>query len=159
MAGKESLLLVGTLEPVEIGDVFVSTPAHVTILPWISLLPGQQEVFDHMVPQAINGYLPLEIIGEQEALFGPQNDLLVRKISSTAIHLLHNELLGIATVLGAEMRETWTGPNYAPHVTYKGENGIEQGQRIILDSLQLFSRVSKASQRKVKRIYSTGNIE
>lgn len=159
MAKKESLLLVGTLEPVEIGEVFDSTPAHVTILPWLSLQTGQQEVFDHMVPQVIGDYLPLEITGEQEALFGQQNDLRVRKVGSKAMHLLHNELLGMATSLGVEMRDVWIGSDYAPHVTYKGEKGIEQGQKIVLESLQLFSRESEDSKRKVKRIYSAGNTE
>lgn len=159
MANKESLLLVGTLEPVEIGEVFDSTPAHVTILPWLSLQPGQQEVFDHIVPQVIGDYLPLEITGEQEAFFGPKNDLRVRKVGSKAIHLLHNELLVMTTRLGVEMRDVWIGSDYAPHVTYKGEIGIEQDQKIVLDSLQLFSRESKDSQRKVKRIYSAGSTE
>lgn len=144
---RESLLVVATLEPVEPGVIFekgVKLPPHMTLLPWFELLENQTHRFSLTLTRLAGRYSPLQIKGGEEAYFGPQEDIPVRKlIADQAIFQAHHELIRLVATFGAQTDPRWSGDNYTPHVTHTDKHELQEGDVVTLSAMQLFSRNAK----------------
>ncbi len=149
----EDLLVVATLKPVNVGDRFDKVPLHVTVLPWFNTGEKHNEALDDYLRFIATTNSPIEIVGQDEAMFGPKYDTRVRKVASQTIMKVHEELLRAIEGFDAELRESYVGQDYAPHVTYLEGISLAEGEHGVLNALQLFSRIDAQADRVVRAIY------
>ncbi len=153
MSRKESLLVVATLEPVEVGDRFEKVPLHVTLLPWFEICGEHRKTLDDHLAVAAADHPPINIVGEGEAMFGAKNDIRVQRVGSQALTELHEQLLHTINQFGSDYRNNWVGQDFVAHVTYLKDAGLGKEQQATLNALQLFSRLDQDAERVVEAAY------
>lgn len=154
---KESLLVAGMLSPVSKGEIFRKIPPHVTLLSWIEIGDGQFQHFDTALFSIVSKHPPLRLIGEEEAMFGIDHSIRVRKLAQTGLDQIHRELRQVAGEIDPAILENeWSGDNYSPHVTYINGEGISRAQEIIIPEIHLISKKSDSRQKTVRASYRLG---
>lgn len=160
MSGKyerRSLLVVGLLQPEEITQTSYSEklPPHVTLLPWIEMFGTQTPRFLDTISRLAARTSPFTIKGGEEALFGPDHDILVRRlIANTALLKVHNDLVQLASTFGAQVRnQEWAGEGFAPHVTATEDFVLQEGKEIVIPALQTFSRIPSSPEKVLECVH------
>ena len=161
----EKLFLASSLEPLHKGDQFKDWPLHVTVVPWfqVNLYRAFENALGNKIhslsPVQITGsseIVPLRTVGGDEALFGPEEDVRVRKLRDIgALASLHDTLLSMIERFDGQLEDTtYTGTHYVPHVTFLEDGrGIEEGERVELPGMQLISK-GPESVKTVERVFT-----
>lgn len=139
---QRELIIVACLDPIH-ETVIQKIPRHLTVVPWFSVDEARVPDMSHELAVTVSSLPPLDLIGEDEDRFGPQNDVLVRRVGSRAIlGELHKTLLYIIDNHGAHIRSPeYAGEGYNPHVSKQADGYIDHGERIVLKTMQLMMAV------------------
>lgn len=134
-------LLTSSIDPIKKGEQYEdSLPRHVTVQQWFTL--GYERAFHNALQNYATTLTPFEIIGDDEALFGPNNDVPVRKVRNigrlAAVHTQTKELL--EKFGGSLRRPEWAGTGYNPHVTYVDGIAIDRDETVTLKNIELIKR-------------------
>ncbi|MGH7218438.1 MAG: hypothetical protein ACREGE_03310 [Candidatus Microsaccharimonas sp.] len=150
------LLITSSLDPINEGDVFPKgLPRHVTIWQYFKLPDFRREAFAEQVGSAVQGFSPLEILGIDNAEFGPNNDVPVRRVqtlgSGATLIALHAVLGEIIQRNDGEIRNPeWAFENFNPHITYVEGRAIQEGELARLSTVELVE-VNPTSKDKIIR--------
>lgn len=133
----EKFGIISSLDPIKKGDQFEQFPLHVTLMTWFDM--PQERAFINKLQNFAHEYGPQTVEGGDEAMFGVNADVRVRKLGRAgSLYAMHDDLHKMITDLGGEI---WYGgfvkSDYLPHVTFQGDRGIEAGEQCILDRFQL----------------------
>lgn len=133
----EKLGVFASLEPLKKGDQFDKFPLHVTLMPWFDM-PHERSFINYIQNLAAHT-APVEIEGGEEALFGPDKEVRVRKLARAGtLYAMHNTLHTTVKKLDGTVRESsYVGEAYVPNVTYQCDRGLDEGEKLILDRIQL----------------------
>lgn len=138
----EERLLVCTLQPVGVGEVFERVPLHVTMQPWF-MVTGVP-AFKNALSNFAYEQAPLTIEGAEIDMLGARKDIKVRTLRRAGeLSLLHENLGQLIKRFEGEVNSSHTGEDYLPHVTYLHDEGLEEGEQAELKALQLFKRGDK----------------
>jgi hypothetical protein len=121
-----------------------SLPLHCTVMHWFRLHPEVSFA-------ALNNKLTvlacwvetgsIELVSQEPALFGPENDVPVHVLErNERLNLLHTELLlFLASIKSAPEQRKWVGAGYRPHVT-STDKAFAPGQKYVSKHLVLVER-------------------
>lgn len=110
-------------EKFEVGYTFERWPHHITVLPWFKAdTPAIRSL-----EATAKVHMPIEVSIGETAMFGVQNDILVRVVKSDKLTQVHNALIAEHDGLFAFANSRFTGANYRPHVTLSGQNDPTPG--------------------------------
>lgn len=119
-------------------------PAHLTMLGWFNLEQAHVSNLERNLAHFAPRTSPLEIVGQDEALYGPDGNVRVRKVGDAAIlRALHRNILAIAEACGGELEPEsadYVGQHYNPHVSDWDGGGFGHEERKTLTHLQLASK-------------------
>lgn len=161
------LLITSSIDPIREGQVFEEgLPRHVTIWQDFTLPDAQLDDFIIDAEGVIKGFLPLEFIGADEALYGPENTVPVRRVTAlgrgaTAI-ALHTVLgISIARHDGTPRNPEWAYEGYNPHVTYVDGKALDKNEYVRLGTVELIQRLPENPKHKaVRKLWElTGDAE
>lgn len=133
----EKFGIISSLDPIKKGDQFEQFPLHVTLMTWFDM--PNERAFMNKLQNFAHEYGPQAVEGGDEALFGINGDVRVRKLGRVgSLYAIHDDLHEIIIGLGGEI---WSGgfvkDDYLPHVTFQDDRGIELGEQLILDRFQV----------------------
>lgn len=134
-------LLTSSLEPIKKGQQFEKAlPLHVTIQQWFTL--ESERPFYNALQNYAASKSPFEVIGASDALFGPENNVPVRRVRKLGkLSMLHMQTKELLEKFGGQLRNPeWAGDGYNPHVTYVDDQGIDEDQAIILKTIEIIKR-------------------
>lgn len=144
---KPNYLVMASPEPYELGGNLKTLPHHLTLMPWFTTRDPQSVVIPE-IRYAIARSRELEIVGQDEAWFGRNNDILVRRVGRSATILdAHNRLLDALSIIGGEPVDNYVGENYNPHMTHKPTRQLAEGETLTLDTAQLVIRDTDGSKK------------
>lgn len=134
-------LLTSSLEPIKKGQQFEGAlPLHLTIQQWFTL--EYERAFQNALQNYVGTVSPFEVIGDEEALFGPENNVSVRRVRNVGkLAIVHAKTKELLEQFGGELlRPEWAGAGYNPHVTYVGDRGIGENEPVLLKTIELIKR-------------------
>lgn len=140
------LLLTSSLVPVEVGqDIAKSRHPWVTLQQYFTIPEYQMPAFTEKVGRAVEAFSPIDIEGADEAEFGPNNDVRVRRITAlgegATLAALHTVLGEIIEHHQGDMRNPeWAFEGYNPHITYTDNRALEEGERTTLQTVELVAK-------------------
>lgn len=155
------LLIISSLDPMEEGQVFPeSLPRHVTIWQPFQLPDFHTNEFIADAGAAIEGFSPLEVeafTGDPDR-FGPNNDVLVRRVNALGSGAT---LLTLHAVLGAIIEQyegtirspQWAYNGYHPHMTYVDGRALEAGERAMLTDVELIEKTPPSRDKVVRKVW------
>jgi 2'-5' RNA ligase len=114
----------------EVGEElsYHNLPLHATITPPIKETTYTPEVRE-ATRECVHGFAPIEVETERADLFGPNYDLVVRRIIKTPeLENFHKALISILEKYGV-IDMTYAGENYNPHITYIDRGAENIGPR------------------------------
>jgi hypothetical protein len=93
---------------------------------------------------------PVELVSDQPALFGPDENIPVHTLlRNGALALLHTEIFRYLVATRSEPSERrWVAAGYRPHVTRVGEKEFHRGSRYLAKTIAIIER----DHSKVKRV-------
>lgn len=155
------LLITSSLDPIEEGEVFSienKFRRHVTVWQYFDLPDVHLNEFIANVGNAIEGFSPLEIVGDENDEFGPDNDVPVRRVKALGEKAT---LITLHTVLGEVIErhegvirnQEWAYQGYNPHVTYMDGRALEKGERATLSSVELIESSIPSKNKIVRKIW------
>jgi len=143
------LLITSSIDPIEEGRVFENgvLPRHVTIWQQFMLPDVSLGSFEQEVGQAVEGFAPLEVLGAERALFGPNDDVPVRRVhvlgSGATLITMHAVLGEIINRHDGQVRNPeWAYENFNPHVTYVDDEALFEYQYVALNTVELVEKQS-----------------
>lgn len=152
---EQTNILMGALEIMERDATFEQFPLHVTLQPWFSIGEDRRQVFDNnfrnFMYEQIQDRPPIAIVGGEEALFGPNQDVRVRRLAGDIgrLKVFHNGSADLIEQSGGEL-SNYVRTQYAPHVTYRGGKGLEEGERAVIPAIQ-WVELAESGLKKVVR--------
>ncbi len=151
-------LLTSSIDPIQKGQFFPNgpLPRHITIQQWFSL--KSEEAVMNSLQNYATTLKPFEVVGGEEALFGPENNVPVRRIQNEHRLLkIHADTLEIITRIGggALANADWAGEGYKPHITYVDGEALEEDEPATLRTIELIKR--EDSVRKVQLVLAMSN--
>lgn len=152
---SEKFTLISSLEPLKVGDEYELWPLHVTAMPWFSLPEDSLAPFDNTLRNLMHDFEPMTLVGDDEAMFGPEDarEVRVRTLRKIgAFAKLHASIQEVLRQYGGETISPFVGDLFIPHVTFQGQSGIEQDEEITLEGLNLVSGDIEGA-RRVRKQY------
>lgn len=150
-----NVMVVAFVKQNPLPSAFRDWPLHITLIPpWIEMESKDIDEAQRLLQRIAQAYLPLEVTGVEEALFGASKNIPVTRVESEDLHSIHNKLLESFTSMQASdqhFNHMWVGDDYNPHVTHQGENTLAVGETFTLDSLSLIERVKPEEQESVNK--------
>ncbi len=146
-------LIVSTLEPVESGQQFESLPLHVTLMPWFEITQESAITLNRYLKVLAKKTDTLELEGEEEAMFGEDNDVRVRKLAASKLCLMHFDILAAINWSDGKCQSPYIAENYNPHVSFVEGESIGQGETVDVHALQVIEREPKTRVRTVTDIH------
>jgi 2'-5' RNA ligase len=142
------LVVVLPLWPLHAGDSFAveEWPLHITVLP-----PFHTDADPAAVAAVIASVhvpdTPVIVTAGHDEMFGRRENIPVTIINdSEALTLLHRDLIEAVRPLAAVPDEpAFTGREFRPHVTVKGESRVHEGDRLTLTQIALVDMAPRAS--------------
>lgn len=152
MSATHEYLLAFMLEPLEKGDQFIGWPLHITLVPWFRSNFGSEHVARD-IEATILGTDRLTVRGITRSMLGRQRNVPVTDVVSSDLHDLHRKLLTVFDNDAYTLSDSkYTGANYRPHVTKKGNKELKPGHEIEIDSLYLVSAPLKNPRTRTKTV-------
>ncbi len=135
-------LLTSSIDPIKKGEQFVDgpLPRHVTLQQWFTL--DHVPAFKNALQNLATTLEPVEIIGGENAEFGPNNDVPVRLVRNIGrVARLHTKTGELIERFGGELRNPeWAGDGYNPHVTYVDGAALDEGEAVTLRTIEMIKR-------------------
>src|SRR3990167_990011 len=147
-------LIVSTLEPVEIGQQFNSLPLHVTLMPWFEITQESASTLNRYLNVIAKKTDNIELKGEEEAMFGENEDVRVRKLAASTLRLVNFDILAAINWSGGMCQSPYIAENYNPHVSFVDDNSIAQGEVVDVHALQVFERDPQTRARTVTDVHN-----
>lgn len=131
-------IIVGCLDSFDGSDI-QRIPRHVTLVPWFSIDVTHIGSLESALAQVVMRHAPFVVWGDEEAYFGPDNDVQVRRVKMTnEMTRLHSELLDAVEQTGGSVRRRqYVGDNYQPHVSKQSDGYLDADEEVIVDKIQL----------------------
>lgn len=149
------LTLIGSLEPIVVGDTFSDWPLHITILPRIEgIMTSTMGKIDTAIQRQVGMLHCLELVGIGVTMLGEFKDRQACIVDSWGAVSVHNGLLDcLRPYLPTDYyANNYVGDKYSPHVTGKPSNFLNVGEAIVLDSLYLISRQCDSKGHYIKTV-------
>jgi 2'-5' RNA ligase len=146
-------LIVSMLEPVESGQQFESLPLHVTLMPWFEITQESASTLNRYLRVLAKKTDTLELEGEEEVMFGKDEDVRVRKLAASTLRFVHFEILDAISRSGGRCQSPYIAENYNPHVSFVEGESIGQGEIVEVHALQVIEREPKTRVRTVTDIH------
>lgn len=147
----EKYLLTSTFEEIRRGQEFEGQlPPHVTLVGWFEV--PHPRALENRVQNYAARLSPVEVTGEGEALFGPEEDVRVRLVTARLgrLSVVHAQLLDAVTRTGGQvLRPEWSGEGYRPHVTFVDGVGLGEGESQILSRIELIEQRNNSDAKTV----------
>lgn len=120
------------LEP-QLRELGLSSPLHLKLTPPVKLGRAETGRIIDGLTDNLRGFGGVILRAADEDTFGPHSDpVRVRRFRRTLPLLnLHEAALAVVSDVVPDIDTTYTGDNYQPHSTYKGDKGIEEGEVIV----------------------------
>lgn len=140
------LLLVSSLEPVEVGsNLTESRHPWVTLQQYFTVPEGRFDEFTQRVGVAVEAFDPITIQGTELAEYGPNNDVPVRRVAAlgkgATLAALHTVLGEVIHHHGGDMRNPeWAFEGYNPHVTLVDGRALDEGEVATLNTVELVAK-------------------
>lgn len=139
----ERLMIAHSLEPLQPGGDFTEWPHHITVVPWFST--GSEDIGQlvRVLDSQADRIRPFTVTAGDEDRFGPEGDVMVRKIADPKpLQYLHLRLLRTIEHhgLGRLIDDTYAGERYSPHVTRQSEAWPQIGDRIEINGVTLIQK-------------------
>lgn len=151
-------LIVATLEPVEVGQKFKKLPLHVTMMPWLKVDREKEDELDGYLKVIARKLDNIYVVGQDEAMFGPEYDTRVRLVVDSVLRSVHFDILAAANWTEATYDEEYVGENYIPHVSYTDEKRLAEGEIASVAAMQVFGRERWPRKKKrVDEVYAFGS--
>ncbi|MBI5161849.1 MAG: 2'-5' RNA ligase family protein [Micrococcales bacterium] len=135
--------VVAFLDDLPLGAEFEpgEQPVHLTLVPRTST-DAELGQLEAAIESALAAFGPLEIEGGDDELFGPDHDVEVTLVEDDGtLASVHRELLRALRPLGMRvLAPPFVGAGFRPHVTVRGDERIERGERLTLDAVALLTR-------------------
>lgn len=147
-------LIVSTLEPVEVGQQFNSLPLHVTLMPWFEITQESTNALNRYLKVIARRTDKLVLKGEEEAMFGENEDVRVRKLAASTLRLFHFDILAAVNWSDGKCQSPYIAENYNPHVSFVGDESIGQGEVVDVHALQVIERDPKTRARTVTDVHA-----
>lgn len=160
------LLITSSLDPINERDVFTKEaglPRHVTVWQYFDLPDIRENEFIADIGNAVEAFAPFEIEGEKEDMFGPNNDVPVRRVRMIGKGAT---LITLHTVFGVVIQEheafirnpEWAYENYNPHITYKDGRALEEGERATLGTVELIKLDPISKSKFVRKVWGLEEV-
>lgn len=154
------LLITSSLDPIKEGQALQKgAPRFVTIWQYFELPDFHMNEFIAEAGDAIEGFSPIEIVGRENDMFGPNNDIPVRRIRAlgagatlTALHTVLGSV--IEEFEGAIRNPEWAYEGYNPHITYGNGRALEEDEHEILTSVELVEKDAATQQKIIRKIWN-----
>jgi hypothetical protein len=149
---KEYMLAI-LLEQKGTDEEFGRWPLHITLVPWFQLQKPLGELQEALTSE-------LSTRQSFNVTVGPKKQWgvhTVHLIDSTALHSLHNNLLGVVkdhAKLTAPLR--FTGKLYQPHITQKSYARVERGFKVSVKQVYLIEAPKKNPLTRLKKVVTVG---
>jgi 2'-5' RNA ligase len=139
-------LITSHFESLRRGQKFVyGLPLHVTIQQYFQIKNRDISAFHDELERLVSETNPIEVIGENEDMFGLKRDTpvrLVRSLGGEALHDFHLKTGDLLSEFGAPIQNPeWAGVNYRPHVTLGDGGMFTEGDRRLLCNVELIERI------------------
>lgn len=159
------LLITSSLDPINEGDVFPKgLPRHVTIWQYFQLPDFRREAFAEQIGRAVEGFSPQWIVGgENDATFGPDNDVLVRRVHTlghgATIRTLH-AVLGeiIQRNDGVVRNPEWAFENFNPHITYVDGQALQENELAKLSTVELVEVTPPSKDKIIRNVWELEEV-
>ena len=164
MSTTERLMVVSTVDSLNVGDEFESIPTHLTITPWFNLPVESYKYFNSEVDEIMleDRFVPTS--GGAPDNFGPDNSHPVRRLNAPdefalmRVFPVHAKVFSLAQYLDPSIDETYAGLNYAPHISDLPERAIAQGEAIEFNNLTVFEKRVATGRKLVRAIHIWENV-
>ncbi len=156
------LLLMSSLNPVTEGqDITQSRHPWVTLQQYFTIPDSRMDAFEQRVGQAAEAFFPIAIQGAERDLFGPDNDVGVRRVAAlgkgATLHALHTVLGEVILHHDGEMRNPeWAFEGYNPHITYTDDRALERGEITTLNTVELVGKDAQ-NHKIIQKIWELSN--
>ncbi|MEP6710701.1 MAG: hypothetical protein ABJA64_03195 [Candidatus Saccharibacteria bacterium] len=138
MSEKLKSLVFVSLDVSRVGTEKEDLPLHVTMVPpFFRVNPDRNEALSESLHQAFKDLKSFAITGLEDATYGPDEDIPVRKVGGSVLYIVHDMIMPIAARFDRQIDTTYTGKNYSPHATYIGDRNIKHDERRNIKSLFL----------------------
>lgn len=152
MSAESRVLVFHDLDGRSDGE-YENSPRHITLLPPISIPDNELNGFLNSLSIVAHETKHFNVTRGEEALFGPNHDIVVDKINDTEgrLQTLHNDLLQVAWLheLSRNVDMTYAGLRYSPHSTRK--NGIIFPEAHTIRNLSMYRRIGDSAIRSIRR--------
>ena len=118
-------------------------PLHVTVTPPFSIGPTNLPLFLESSDRVASSIPGFSIVGGQEAYFGEDHSMRVRKIGSSTLVAVHEAFFELAHQFDDTIDQTFAAGNYSAHSTYQGEKGFAEGQKMDITSVDIYEKIGK----------------
>lgn len=148
------LLVIGSIDPIAEGRVYAdSLPLHVTIAQDFAMPPENIRDFADDLGKVLDAFSPMEIIGTDPALFGPNFDRpvrLVKPIGASALSsvvALHASVAPLIELRGGVFNNPeWAYSGFNPHALDLDDLGdlggryLSEGKQVTMRQIALIKR-------------------
>ena len=162
MPRSGSLILIHFLKPLSEGDKVSRRkyPLHVTVVPWFKLGSAIKENLFTSISKVTKETKPFQFSVEDEALFGPENDVPVNLVAKNEdLTKLHLKLAYKIEASGAIIESNYAKDLYRPHISHTGALRTQPGDTYLLDDLALLQLLPDEITCQVIKTYSLGWVE
>jgi len=157
------LLITSSLDPIKEGQVFSGAlPRHVTVWQYFDLPDSHMNEFIAESGDAIEAFPTLGVEGAEYAEFGAKNNVPVRLLKVLGEHAtllsLHASLGAVIEKYDADiLQPEWAYDGYKPHITYKDGRALEEGDYVLLNSVELIQKDTNTKSKIVRKIWELGD--
>jgi 2'-5' RNA ligase len=124
------------------GTKLTEWPMHITLVPYFYPVHVSEQKAINKIAEIGAEIRPFIIITDEEAMFGPNNDIPVTRVVSedNALEKLHTSLIEGLGGVGCHFIDlTFSKTNFAPHITHKSGREVPHGL-FLLDSLTVANK-------------------
>ncbi len=137
------------LEPLALQAPFRFWPLHITLVPWFKA--GNAESVAAAIAPVVAAVTPFTVTAGERAMFGPRQNVPVRRIkASAALQSLHGLLLDAVEEQGWEVAGRYTGKHYTPHVTQKA--GRDAEEQIFISNIHIVEAMPQSYRQAVAKL-------
>ena len=144
MSERVKSLVFAGVEPTQLGkQPDGCLPLHITLAPSFAHFGEQQQELDEALGEIASSVESFPVVGGSEDLFGRNGEYRVRRIAQPYKSLLelHWSHIALAHSYDPDVDTSYSGVPYSPHVTYKGDRGLDEGEVL---QITHFYRAQKA---------------
>lgn len=137
MAERLKTLLFASINPISKDAEMDVLPLHVSITPAFNVEPRQNKELSKRLKERVERFNVFTIIGLEASLFGPEEDIPVRKVGGVYLYEVHDAVLPVVKNVDKQFSMEYAGEQFSPHVTERANSVMREGERAIVNKLHL----------------------